>query len=80
MKTNIEKKYLKRLTESVASFIVALDDVMKEPSSYERGKMIAKLNNFLDMQNDAAMKFGLGYSWKKINNVKKRAGERRDDK
>ena len=80
MKTTAEKKYLKELTEKVAVFIAMLDATMEEPLSFKRGKKIACLANNLDMANDSAMKFGLNYSWKKINNIKKRAGERRDDK
>jgi len=66
------KKYLKDLTETVAVCLSALDHVMKGPSTVERGKTIAKISNHLDMGNDAAMHFGLGYGFKKIANIKKR--------
>jgi len=72
MKTITDKQYLKELTEKVARFLAGLDILMKEPSSCERGKKIARLCNYLDMANDSAM-LNMGYGWKKINNIKKRA-------
>jgi len=66
------KKQLISLTKTVAQFIAALDRVMKEESTVERGKKIAKLNNALELENDKAMYFGLGYGWRKIGNIKKR--------
>ena len=65
------KKYLMLLTKSVAQSLSRLDCIMKEESTFERGKKIAKLSNTLDMKNDEAMRFGLDYGWRKINNIKK---------
>jgi len=67
------KKALKELTEAIIKFNIALDKVMKEPSSYERGKKIAKIQNFLDRENQTAMHFVLGYSFRKINNMTQKA-------
>ena len=65
------KKYLILLTKSVAQCLSRLDCIMREESTIERGKKIAKLSNFLEMENDSAMHFGLDYGWRKINNIKK---------
>ena len=65
------KKYLKELTQSVSRAISCLDSIMKGPSTNERGKQVAKICNFLDISNDAAMHFGLGYDFKKIENIKR---------
>ena len=64
------KKYLSTLTEGVVRYLSLLDSTMKEKESYERDKKIAKLSNALDMANDRAMHFGLGYGFKKIGNIK----------
>lgn len=53
------KKYLKQLTASVSKVIEAIDKEMKKPSSTERGKNIAALTNWLELQNDMAKRFGL---------------------
>lgn len=63
------KKALKKLTESVLSFENMLDRLMKEPSSHGRGTKISKLTNWLTIQNQAAMHFTLGYSFKKIKKL-----------
>lgn len=49
------KKYRKALveiTETVTGCLSALDRVMREPSSNERGKKVAAISNALEMQND----------------------------
>ncbi len=71
MKANPHKKYLISLTKTVAQCLLALDAIMKEDSTVERGKKIAKIGNVLDMANDLAMYHGLNYGWRKINNIKK---------
>ena len=64
------ERYLKELTVKVTQALSSLDAVMKQPSTVERGRNIGRIATFLDMANDAAMHFGLGYGWKKIGNVK----------
>jgi len=68
---NEEKKYLKSLTSATALALNLMDKEMKEPSDENRGKMVAKILNDLEFTNDAAMHFGLGYSFKKIERLKK---------
>lgn len=58
------KKWLKRLTQAVDKALDAIDEEMKKPSSNERGKRIAQICNFLNLENDAAKHFGLGMSLK----------------
>ncbi|KKK63951.1 hypothetical protein LCGC14_2989130 [marine sediment metagenome] len=65
------RKELKDLTTSVLIFLKHLDLLMKQPSSVERGKKIATLCNNLDIANDSAMHFGLGFGFKKIGRLKK---------
>lgn len=64
------KKDLESLTVAVVNALSHLDAIMKLPSTVERGKRIAEWSNQLEMANDYAMRFGLGYSWKKIANIK----------
>jgi len=66
------KKALKTLTEKVAVFIEAMDAVMKEPSTVERGQKIAKALNYVQSANQVAMHFTLGYSWPKIKKIEGR--------
>lgn len=63
------KKALKDLTTSVIWYQDVLDKIMKEPSSFERGKKIAKAANWLTIQNQSAMHFTLDYSFKKIHKL-----------
>lgn len=67
MKRDAEKfkKHLKDLTESVSGFLVRIDAHMKAPSTPERGRIIAKLCNELEMANDSARYFGLGVDYRK---------------
>ena len=53
------KKYLRELTRAVTQALAALDAEMKKPSTNERGQRIAKISNFLELQNDLAKRFGL---------------------
>jgi hypothetical protein len=46
---------------------------MKNPSSEERGKRIARAVNILDLENDHCMHFALDMSFDKINAVKNKA-------
>ena len=70
MKEKNYKKSLTTLTENVVIFLAVLDKIMKEPSSYERGKKIAKASNWLNLQNDKTMHFDLDYGFRKIGNLK----------
>jgi len=68
---NEEKKYLKGLTANVLKCLKAIDQEMKRQESAERGRRIAAICNCLEFYNDQAMRFGLGYGFKKINRMKK---------
>jgi len=63
------KKALVSLTASVVQFELALDKAMTMPERAERGKTVAKLTNWLTMQNQSTMLSVLGYSWPKINRM-----------
>jgi hypothetical protein len=67
-----EKKYLEELTSSVIKYLNGIESIMKKPSTFDRGKAIAKANNYLEFQNDSALHFGLDYSFKKIARLKLR--------
>lgn len=54
------RKHLKDLVGACQQVIVALDAEMAKPSDMERGKRIAKITNFLEMEKDRAHHFGLG--------------------
>ena len=66
------KKALETLTAEVEQSLVALDKLMKGPPSFTRGQNLAKIRDYLDMANDIAMHFGLGWGFKKMENFKKR--------
>ncbi len=66
------KKALEKLCGQVEQSVSALDAIMKGPSTYSRGKNLAKIRNFLDMANDSALYFGLHWGWKKIANFKRK--------
>ena len=74
---NEYKKRLIQLTLSITRFLNELDKAMSTPATYERGKRIARLTNYLDGQNDAAMHFTLGYSFEKIGKLKQSEREER---
>jgi phosphate uptake regulator len=59
------KKYLTDLTRSVRQYLTALDKVMAERESVERGRKIARLAGALELANDHARYFGLGVDWRK---------------
>ena len=58
------RKYLVELSNANLSFIAQLDELMKQPSTIERGRAISKLTNALDMANDSARYFGLGVDYR----------------
>jgi len=66
-----EKKYLTELTLAVSTYLREVDKVMRMPVGDHRGKEMAKISNWLNLHNDAAMHFGLGYSFNKIHEVNK---------
>jgi hypothetical protein len=66
------KRALVKLTSSVNIFIDALDREMTKPSTLERGRRIAVLSNYLNLNNDMALHFGLGYSFKKLERLKRK--------
>jgi hypothetical protein len=66
------KKALENLAKNVICAIYQIDEEMKKPSNPDRGKRSAKITNMLEFENDRALHFGLEYSFKKINNIKKR--------
>jgi uncharacterized protein YigA (DUF484 family) len=72
MKTKRERELeaaLKKLTETCAAYDGAMDKIMKLPSTFERGKKIADLLNKLQIANQMAMYFTLGYSFGKIKKL-----------
>ena len=64
MTTTKERKYLGVLTKTVQMFLRAHDALMRQPSTVERGKRIARLSNALEMANDRARYFGLGIDYR----------------
>ena len=56
---------LKALTTRVAQCLDALDRWMKQPSTVERGRAIARISNALELANDEARFFGLHVDWRK---------------
>lgn len=53
------KQRLKSLVYEVEAFLTLLDEEMKQPSTVERGKRIARLCNALEFEKDRAKHFGL---------------------
>jgi len=58
------RKYLIDITNANLVFMSHLDELMKEPSTYQRGQAISRLMNALEFENDSARHFGLGVSLK----------------
>lgn len=54
------RKHLTDLTAVTKKAIAAIDAEMKLPSTPDRGSRIAKITNCLELQNDLAIKLGLG--------------------
>lgn len=66
------REQLRDLTASVQWFCARMDHLMgTEHSTVARGKKIAALMNDLQMSGDAALHFGLKYSLKRVEQVKK---------
>lgn len=60
----LRRRYKKHVV-FVASFIELMDVVMRAPADVNRGKKVAELLNKLDVQNDCAWHFDLGFSLEK---------------
>lgn len=72
------EKALDELTDKVCQSLKGLDEAMKRDSDFRRGHLIAQIQNYLEMANDSAMHFDLGWDWKKINNRKQNPGRASD--
>jgi len=59
------RKHLRDLTQTVMRYLSLMDEAMKMPSTEDRGKRIAQLNNQLELQNDIAKRYGLEIGLKK---------------
>ncbi len=59
------KKYLRDLVRVTEAFIEWMDEELKKPSDFDRGKRIASVINGLEMQKDMAKRFGLAKSKRK---------------
>lgn len=53
------RKNLKLIVRATTSAIRAIDDEMKKHSTEHRGKTIASITNYLELQKDIARRFGL---------------------
>jgi hypothetical protein len=58
------RRHLVGLTSAVRTHLAALDQLMLGPSTYKRGRQVARLCNQLDMENDKARYFGLGIDFR----------------
>jgi hypothetical protein len=59
------KQYLRSLADATEAFLTRLDVLMRQPSTVERGREIARLCNALEMEKDRAWHFGLGLPFKR---------------
>lgn len=59
------RRYLGELSNTTLAFLTQLDELMKQPSTYQRGQAISKLMNALEFANDSARHFGLGINLKR---------------
>lgn len=69
------KKSLRKLTESVYFHLARLDKLMSEPATSLRVIKVARLANALEIENDIAVRYGLGESFKRIDSIKAKARE-----
>lgn len=65
------RRSLKKLTESVIAFLGQIDVLMKQPSSDERGRKIARLCNSIEMINDGIRYSTLGVDFRKDKKSKR---------
>lgn len=59
------RRYLAKLSNGTLEFLSQLDELMKQPSTFERGRAISRLMNALDFVNDEARYFALGVNHKR---------------
>jgi hypothetical protein len=60
------------LTQTVVDCLAALDYVMEQRESPERGSKVAKIANALNYANDRAMLFALGMSMGEVDTLKRK--------
>lgn len=65
-----QKKGVQDLTNAVTHAINQMEVLMKQPSTVERGRAIAKVLNELDLANDTARHFLLDVPLKKLKEGK----------
>jgi hypothetical protein len=65
------KRALTELTRQVAAGLNALDTLMRQCESHERGSKIALICNALEMANDSARYFALGVDYRTDRKVKR---------
>lgn len=70
---SIKSSAARRFSHLIYNFISMLDHEMEKSSSDERGRNIAKLANYLEMEVDRFSHFDAGLSFKVIKNMKKKA-------
>ena len=68
------RRDLKTLTEAVTAFLSQLDELMKQPSTGERGNKIAWLCNSMEMINDQIRYGTLGIDFRTDNKPAKKQG------
>jgi hypothetical protein len=71
-RANKHEAGLKELTIAVVDALAALDRAMEGRESPERGSRIAKIANYLNHANDAAMHFALGIGFEEIEALKRK--------
>lgn len=67
------KAAMRELSMTVAACLEALDRQMRQPSTVERGKNIAKICNVLELQNDSVLHSTLHYTFPQMKVMKKKA-------
>jgi hypothetical protein len=71
-RANKHESGLKELTLAVIDCLAALDYVMQQRESPERGGQVARIANRLNYANDAAMHFALGIDFEAIEALKRK--------
>lgn len=74
------RKCLLALTTTVAQAILEVDKAMARPdmktiADGQMGKALGKFMSALEFENDRAMHFGLGLSFRRMNVIKGRTGK-----
>ena len=73
------QKAFHSLTRGVAVFLEEIDKVMHGESTPARGRQIADLCNWLEIQNDSAMHIALGMSYVSISKLKGASAKKTKD-